>query len=155
MSSRWIIIIVVSLVILFFLMRWLVVRVSPMPPNLGVDNGRLAPCPSSPNCVSTFEPESDRLHQIAPIAYDSDTAVAYQKMRQIIESMPRSTIITTNPTYIHAEFRSLTWAFIDDVEIFFDEENNTIHFRAAARLGQEDFKANRNRMEEIRAAFLN
>lgn len=155
MFFRWLIIIVVVLVVLFFFFKWLVKRTSPMPQNLGVRNGRLAPCPSTPNCVSTFEPETDRLHQIPAIALEGDTAVAQQKLLQIINNMPRSTVITAEPTYIHAEFRSPTWAFIDDVEFYLDSATNTIHFRSAARLGREDMKANRKRMEEIRAAFLN
>jgi HAMP domain-containing protein len=36
-------------VVLFFALRWQVKRVSPMPNNLGVANGRLSPCPESPN----------------------------------------------------------------------------------------------------------
>lgn len=150
---RWLLISIVILGLLFLLLRWLVVRISPMPQNLGVENGRLAPCPETPNCVSTFAPEDDRLHQIAPIPYGGDTAVAQQKIRQIVEAMPRSTIITNRADYFHAEFRSPTWGFIDDVEFYFDEETNLIHFRSAARLGREDLKANRNRMEAIRGAF--
>jgi uncharacterized protein (DUF1499 family) len=38
------------------------------PANLGVENGRLASCPSSPNCVSTQA--TDEVHRIKAILFD-------------------------------------------------------------------------------------
>ena len=37
------------------------------PLNLGVKEGKLAPCPSTPNCVSSQS--SDKEHSIEPLAY--------------------------------------------------------------------------------------
>jgi uncharacterized protein (DUF1499 family) len=138
----------------FALLRWLLIPVaSPRPDNLGLQNGRLAPCPDSPNCVSTQAERS--LHLIEPILYEAETAVVHQRLLRILDEMPRSTIIRTEPTYIHAEFRSPTWGFIDDVEFYFDEANRLIHFRSAARLGYGDRGVNRARMEEIRERMRN
>jgi uncharacterized protein (DUF1499 family) len=39
------------------------------PNNLGLKDGRLATCPSSPNCVSSQS--TDSLHQIAPLSVTS------------------------------------------------------------------------------------
>ncbi|MAT95807.1 MAG: hypothetical protein CL608_01470 [Anaerolineaceae bacterium] len=122
-----------------------------MPDNLGVENGRLAPCPSSPNCVSTQA--TDEEHGIAPIAYAGETSAAHATILAILQADPQFTIITNTPTYIHAEARSSLWKFIDDVEFFFDEADSLIHFRSAARLGYGDAGVNRQRMEEIRRAF--
>lgn len=145
--------IVITAVLLttFLVLRWLVQRASPMPENIGVENGRLAPCPTTPNCVSTQA--DDDQHSVDPIPLTGDPATAHQKLLDIIQSMPRSRIITTDDNYIHAEFRSLTWGFVDDVEFYIDEDANLIHFRSAARLGEGDLGANRNRMEEIRERF--
>ena len=148
---KWLLIIVVIGVVLFFMLRWLVGRVSPMPDNLGVTNGRLAPCPESPNCVSSYE--TDEVHGMAAMEFDGETAVAQQKLLTIIQAMPGSTLITNEPGYIHAEFRSPTWKFVDDVEIYFDESAGLIQFRSASRLGYGDGGANRNRMEAIQAAY--
>ena len=49
-------------------------RVVKRPANLGVRAGKLAPCPNSPNCVSTQS--EDPRHQIEPIAYTASTAEA-------------------------------------------------------------------------------
>lgn len=137
----------------FFVLRWLVERASPLPNNLGVENGRLAPCPDSPNCVSTQA--TDEGHSIAPIAYDGETAVAQATILAILQADPHFSIITNTPTYIHAEARSELWKFIDDVEFFFDEADGLIHFRSASRLGYGDGGINRRRMEEIRTEFQN
>ncbi len=136
---------------LIFLLRGLVPRVSPLPDNLGVTNGRLAPCPSSPNCVSSQA--ADAQHAIAPLTYSGDTAVAHDKLVTIITADPQATLITNQPNYIHAEYRSRFWHFVDDVEFFIDADTQTIHMRSASRLGYGDLNANRSRMEQIRTLF--
>lgn len=153
LKSLLIILLVISVigVVLFFVLRWQVERVSPMPDNLGVQNGRLAPCPESPNCVSSYE--TDEEHGMDGIEFTGETAVAQERLSAIIQAMPSSTLITNQPGYIHAEFRSPTMQFIDDVEFYLDEEAGLIQFRSAARLGYEDMDANRKRMAEIQAAY--
>ena len=42
-------------------------------------------------------------------------------------------------------------AFVDDVEILFDDASKIIHFRSASRVGYSDFGVNRRRMEEVRS----
>ena len=137
----------------FFVARWLVQRASPLPENLGINNGRLTPCPDSPNCVSTQT--TDDGHSIPPIRYVGETAVAHQRLLSILQADAQFTIISQTPTYIHAEAQTAVWQFIDDVEFFFDEADSLIHFRSASRLGYGDGGTNRQRMEAIRTAFLN
>lgn len=146
-----IVVCIVAGLIAFLPLRWLIAQVSPKPNNLGVSNGRLQPCPESPNCVSTQA--TDELHAIAPIAYDGATAAAHATLLAILQADPSYTIITDSPTYIHAEARTAVWQFIDDVEFSFDEDAGLIHFRSASRLGYGDGGANRQRMETVRAAF--
>jgi len=152
---KWLLVILLIIlvigVVLFFVLRSQIERVSPMPENLGVTNGRLAPCPESPNCVSPYE--TDEEHGMEAMVLVGETAVAQEKILAIIQAMPGSTLITNEPSYIYAEFRSPTMGFVDDVEIYFDEEAGLIQFRSASRLGYEDMDANRNRMEEIQAAY--
>jgi uncharacterized protein (DUF1499 family) len=126
-------------------------RVVRSPANLGVREGKLAPCPNSPNCVSTQS--RDPRHEIAPIPYTSSLAEAKTSLLHIIRSMPRTKIITEDPTYIHAEFRTTGVGYVDDVELYFDQEAHVIHFRSSSRLPYWDWNANRIRMEAIRTAF--
>ncbi|MFZ4662782.1 MAG: DUF1499 domain-containing protein [Caldilineaceae bacterium] len=114
---------------------------------------RFAPCPDSPNCVSTQAPPTDKLHAIAPIAYTGDRDAAHQRLLAVIQAMPRATVITTEPEYIYAEFRSRLMSFVDDVEFYLDDAAKQIHFRSASRLGRGDLGVNRQRMEEIRRRF--
>ena len=113
--------------------------------------GLFAPCPDSPNCVSSQA--TDEEHGMAPWSYSDNQAEAKQRMVNIINGMPRSTIVEQSDDYIHAEFRSRIFRFVDDVEVFFDDANKTAHFRSAARMGHSDMGVNRNRMTEIGEQF--
>jgi uncharacterized protein (DUF1499 family) len=73
----------------------------------------------------------------------------WTRLRQIIEQMPRTRIVTLTPEYMHVEFRSLIFRFVDDVEFLRDEKNQQIHFRSASRVGHSDLGVNRRRMMEI------
>ncbi len=115
----------------------------------GVVDGNLAPCPDSPNCVSTQAASDDSYHRMEPIPVTGSAADAQAAIVAAIQSMPRSTIIVTEPTYIHAEFRSALWRFVDDVEFYIDAEAGLIHFRSASRLGYSDMEANRTRMDAL------
>ncbi len=149
---KWLLILVAVGLGLFFVLRWLVGRASVMPENLGVANSRLAACPSSPNCVSTYD--TDEEHGMEALVLEGETAVAQAKLLAIIQTMPNSTLITNEPGYLHAEFRSSIWRFVDDVEVYFDEEAGLIHFRSAARLGQGDGGVNRRRIEAIQTEYV-
>ncbi len=109
---------------------------------------RLAPCPSSPNCVSTLA-TSDR-HRIDPYRYRGSLDVAKRRLKEIVGAQRGAKLVEEDETYLHAEFTSRIFGFVDDVEFLFEDETKTIHFRSASRTGYSDFGVNRNRMEEIR-----
>jgi len=114
------------------------------PANLGVTNGRFAPCKRSPNCVCSQADPADREHYIAPIAFKGSIA----ELRKAIEELPLATVIREEGNYLYAEFRTPILRFVDDVEFFFSE--NVVHVRSASRLGRRDFGANRKRVEQLR-----
>jgi len=126
-------------------------RIVKRPANLGVRDGKLAPCPNSPNCVSTQS--EDPRHRIAPIPLTMPLAEAKATLLRVIRSMPRTTIVTDDPTYLLVEFYIPGLGYIDDVEFYLDGDARVIHFRSSSRLPYWDWNVNRNRMEEIRAAF--
>ena len=121
------------------------------PKNLGENNGRLAPCPNSPNCVSTQNADSQ--HMIEAIVFDGSPEDAIRKLKAVLAVIPRMQIVTETENYLHAEATSLIFRFRDDVEFYIDRQANVIHFRSASRVGNSDLGANRKRMEEIRKAF--
>jgi len=113
------------------------------PDNLGVRDGRLAPCKRSPNCVSSQADPSDREHYIAPIRGSIAAA------RDAIKSLPRTTIVEEKENYVYAEFRTRLLRYVDDVELYFD--GRALQVRSCSRLGRRDFGVNRKRVEELRA----
>ena len=118
------------------------------PDNLGVRNGKLTPCPNTPNCV--ISQSSDTEHSIEPLTYNSTTAEAMADLKSAIQAMKKTKIITENKNYLYAEFTSAIMGFVDDVEFYLDEGAKVIHVRSASRLGQSDLGVNRKRIETIR-----
>ena len=150
---NWIMYVIIALILIVIgvlVLRAMVPRLSPMPSNLGVTEGKLAPCPNTPNCVST---QATGSAFIEPIPFTSSLPEAQQKIVSILQGLPNAEIITNEPTYIHAITKSPTMGYIDDVEFYVDEATSQIEFRSAARLGRDDLSANRKRMEAIRLSF--
>ncbi|MBD0335627.1 MAG: DUF1499 domain-containing protein [Cyanobacteria bacterium Co-bin13] len=122
------------------------------PTNLGVKDGKLAPCPGSPNCVVS-QGAQDGEHAIAPIAFTTDPATALATLKSVVTAQPRTEIIEASDNYLCAEFASQLMGFVDDVEFYLDPAESVIHVRSASRLGQSDLGVNRKRIETIRAEF--
>jgi uncharacterized protein (DUF1499 family) len=116
------------------------------PDNLGVKNGRFAPCKPTPNCVSSQADPADKEHYIAPIAFSG----TMPELRRAVESMTRATVISEEGNYLYAEYKSALLGYVDDVELLLDESARLVHVRSASRLGRSDFGVNRKRIEELR-----
>jgi len=121
------------------------------PASLGVRQGRLAPCPASPNCVSSLA--DDETHRIAPLPFAGTAAAAIERLARTVRTLPRASVITATDDYLHAEFRSAVFRFVDDVEFLADESAGVIHIRSASRVGTSDLGVNRRRVETIRARW--
>ncbi len=114
--------------------------------------GRLAPCPDKPNCVSTQTTNRNQL--IVPFTYSKPLADAKEALRTVLNKLPRTEIRKDEGAYLHVEFRSAVLRFVDDVEFLFDEQTKTLQFRSASRVGYSDWNVNRKRMEDIRNQML-
>ena len=122
------------------------------PPNsLGVHDGKLAPCPSSANCVSTQA--EDEAHRMEPWKFTGTVSEAIQRLKSILAQQPRMRIVSETDNYLHAEATSLIFRFVDDIEFYLDEANGVIQFRSASRVGYSDLGVNRSRMERLKAAW--
>jgi uncharacterized protein (DUF1499 family) len=121
------------------------------PAHLGHQGGKLAPVPDSPNCVSSMtDKESFRVDPIDVNGVDKPL----EKLKAAIESaIPRSTLVTEDGNYLHYEFTSLLFRFVDDGEFLLNEQGTKIDFRSSSRVGHSDMGANRKRIEKIRAAM--
>ena len=123
---------------------------SEAPENIGLQNGKLADCPSSPNCVCSQQDKSDEKHFIEALPYASEPSAVIEKVKVALASMSRTKIISETDNYLHVECTSLIFRFTDDLEIFLDTENNTVHFRSASRVGHSDLGANRKRVKKLK-----
>jgi uncharacterized protein (DUF1499 family) len=121
------------------------------PAGLGVKDGRLAPCPDTPNCVCSQA--ADDAHRMEPIPFDGDPDTARERLKAVLARMPRTVVVEERGDYLRAEAVSLVFRFVDDVEFLIDRDAQVIHFRSASRVGRSDLGVNRRRMEEIRKAF--
>ncbi|MGI9490171.1 MAG: DUF1499 domain-containing protein [Geminicoccaceae bacterium] len=117
------------------------------PDNLGISEGRLAPCPDKPNCVSSDA--EDEAHRIEPYRF-TDQAAAWSALKKAVGELPRTTIVTAEDTYLHAEAKSRIFGFVDDLEFQLRPEDNLIALRSAARTGHRDFGVNAERLEKLR-----
>jgi uncharacterized protein (DUF1499 family) len=119
------------------------------PTNLGVESGRLKPCPGSPNCVCSSD--SDAEHGIAAIDWAKSPAEAIAALKQVIQSMERTAIVVASDDYLQAEFTTKLMGYVDDVEFY--AKDGVIQVRSASRLGKSDLGVNRQRVEAIRSAL--
>ena len=130
----------------------LVVAVSCVGPDVGLEDGRLRACPSSPNCVcSDVEPGSAAHVEPFPVPEGVEPAAAFAGLVRLVDE--RASIASREPDYVHAVFKTRLMRFRDDFEARLAPEDRLIHVRSASRLGYSDLGANRRRVEELRAAY--
>ncbi len=145
------IIIAVILVISLIANISLAIKSQKMPDNLGLMDGKLRPCPDTPNCVCSEKHSKDnKVHFTEPVRVRSDRK--FEELKQIIVSQG-GRIISDEGNYLHATFSSRIFRFVDDVELRFDSEKKLVHIRSASRMGHSDFGVNRKRVDSIRRAL--
>ena len=123
-------------------------------PKLGIENGKLMQCPSTPNCVNSQA--KDKKHFIEPILSTGSPLEAKKHILKILNDLKRCKIKVVEDNYIRAEFTSKVFRFVDDVEFYFPDtksKETIIHVRSASRVGHSDFGVNRKRIEQIRSKY--
>jgi apolipoprotein D and lipocalin family protein len=108
-------------------------------------------CPSTPNCVSSVD--RDPKHFVEPLRFTGSIKNAQDRLLGIISNFKRARIVANEDHFISAEFTSLVFRFVDDVEFYFDAPNKIIHVKSASRVGYSDLGVNRRRIENIRKQF--
>ena len=125
-------------------------------PKLGIDSGKLKPCPDTPNCVSSQA--ADEQHFIEPILLTATPDETRDIILKTLDEFSRVKVIQTQADYIHAEFTSMIFRFVDDVEFYFPASESgvvRIEIRSASRVGRSDLGVNRKRVEAIREKIMN
>lgn len=152
--GRWMFVLVVILIVSFFVY----VKVgNKMPEDLGITEGVLKPCPTSPNCVSSQTSSDDEVHFAEPIIYTGERKATqlFIESSMLNYSDMKVRLVTSELGYVHFEVKSRLIGFIDDVEFYFPEDDSIVHVRSASRVGYYDFGVNRERVNRVRALLTN
>ena len=111
------------------------------------DTHLLAPCPDSPNCVSSLATQSDK--RVAPLQAGADRGSSLKKLESLLGNLPRVDYDVVGQSRIQARFTSRVLRFVDDVT-FYVRDNGVVEVRSASRTGYWDLGANRRRVESLR-----
>jgi uncharacterized protein (DUF1499 family) len=114
--------------------------VGPVPPELGVHGGVLAPCPSPAHCAradwSVADPQA-----------------ALAALQPVLAAMPRTTLLERADGYLHATASSALFGFVDDVELYADTAHGLLQARSVSRLGDSDLGVNGRRLEALQQSL--
>lgn len=142
---------------IFALLSLLIFRAIPKTGKpFGIDEGQLAQCPVSPNCVCSEYPE-DEEHFSTPVVIDSSLLLDQKTLLVMVKESLREiggSVIQEADGYIAATFTSGLFRFVDDVEVRVDIDARLIHIRSASQLGKSDFGVNRKRVEAFKKELI-
>lgn len=140
-----------------FAVVMLVFRFLGKPQALGSAAG-LNPCAGSPNCVCSTDPRP--AHHIEPWRSPYDPEQTAARLVVLLRAMPHARVTLHEPAggYVRAEFRSVIFRFIDDVEFLCQPSADgakgcVIQVRSASRAGHSDLGVNRRRARMLREAW--
>lgn len=120
--------------------------VGPVPIDLGVSQGALAPCPSPAHCARADWPVQQGSGKTPQSAFDS--------LVPVIEAMGGIEVIELAEGYLHATATSSIFGFVDDLELYADKEHEILQARSVSRLGDSDLGVNSKRLEVLRGALI-
>ena len=142
-----------SLILAIFLILFVILAVlsflSRKMPEKGLINGRLSPCPGSPNCVCS---EYRGPNFVEPIHFTGPPQKVWERAKDVLLQLG-SGIEVEERGYLRAVFTTKIFRFKDDVELRMETEKSLIHIRSSSRVGYFDFGQNRKRAVKIRALF--
>ena len=139
-----------SLLFLIALSAGLSCSSSPPAP-AGIVDGALAPCPVSPNCVSSEA--TDETHAIAPIQLQGDPQRSWQTLVATVESTPGVEVVIQRPDYLYVVATTPIMRFVDNFELWL-RPGGRVTVRSASRIGWGDLGANRDRVEALRSKLV-
>ncbi|MDJ0654723.1 MAG: DUF1499 domain-containing protein [Xanthomonadales bacterium] len=117
------------------------------PPRLGLSGDQFAPCPASPNCVSSDTDSPDHSFPPLPLAANASWAQIVEQ----VTALPNLKVVSDDGQYLRGEVRSPLFGFVDDLEIH--QRGNQLALRSSSRVGYSDLGANRKRAEQLQQAL--
>ena len=114
---------------------------------LELRDNKLKEIPDKKNAVSTQTIYKDKL--ITPLPLKNTLEESKEAMKKAMDSYGGIEIKNEKNNYIYAVATTGKMRYHDDIEIFFDQENNKIQYRSSSRVGYSDLGLNRERYNKI------
>lgn len=112
----------------------------PVPAELGVHSGGLAACPMPAHCSRRDWPTADPTAALAALL-------------PAVLNLEGIDVVETGGGYLHATATSRLFGFVDDLELYADQEHQTLQARSASRLGDSDLGVNARRLDSLQRAL--
>jgi uncharacterized protein (DUF1499 family) len=117
----------------------------------GVVDGALAPCPGTPNCVSSAGAGDAAVRALEcdlPAEEALDAAVA-----AATSALPRTAVVERDDAagYAHLTATSRVFGFVDDLELL--AADGAVQVRSMSRVGTDDLGVNTDRVAALRDAL--
>lgn len=112
----------------------------PVPLDLGLQAGSLAPCPSPAHCARANWSVAD-------------PSAALVSLGHLLGEQEGLAIQEQTPSYIHATATSRLFGFVDDLELYADQTGGRLQARSISRLGDSDLGVNGRRLDQLGAAL--
>lgn len=107
---------------------------------------RFPACPTSPNCVSSFESSKDQEHYFGAVELKVNPI---ELIAAVMDSQKAFRVIFREAQYVQATHTSSLFRFVDDIAFYYDAAAQKLHVYSASRVGHSDLGANRKRVENI------
>ena len=145
------ILIVVSILVLLA-MVFIAMKNTRPPSGLGLEDGKLAPVPKSPNAVSSQTDDPEK--RVAPFPFKGSLASTRKGIKEALEAYGTIAVQQETENYLHGVSTTKWMRFKDDLEFFFDEKARVVHFRSASRVGYSDLGVNKKRYQVLVKHYL-
>lgn len=119
---------------------------------LGVKEGMFTEIPESPNAVSTQTSQTDKL--VEPIAFIGTLEESKEAFKKALTEYSGIKIIEETDFYLYAVATTSLMRYKDDIELYFDQDSQLIHYRSASRVGYSDMGLNKTRYEALKKLYI-
>jgi len=112
----------------------------PPPPELGLHQAHLSPCPAPAHCA----------REDWSVA---NPAAALERLLPAVLALEGIEVVETGSGYIHATATSRIFGFVDDLELHASPADGVIEARSVSRVGDSDLGVNGRRLATLRQAL--
>lgn len=116
-------------------------------PELGHNNGQLAPLSNNPNGISTQATDPSKAVPTWP--FKSDQAATLQAIKNAVAAHGGAEPVSETDDYLRVVFVTPKMRFRDDVEFYLNSDTREVHLRSASRAGKSDMGLNLKRYEQL------